>query len=257
MWKYITTAVVSVTFLIISVDTASAYEVVNVTAGSTVRGIVTFKGDVPEAERIRVTEDIKFCGDEIKVSRYQVLNSRVRNVVVWIEGVDRGKAIPENQVLVTIDKCVARPHVSIGFVGGEYVFRNEDEVLHAVQLKLGLAYQKQVSGRPLLTGASIYNIALPRKRVQIRKPIKRWHRHTEKTGFIQIRSSTHNWINGFIFVFDHPYAALTGQDGTFVIDGLLPGDYVLKAWHEGFGLQKRKIKVETGKILQADIQFGK
>jgi len=256
MWKYIT-VVVSATFLIISVDTASAYEVVNVTAGSTVRGTITFKGDVPEDERIRVTEDIRFCGEEIEENRYQVLNSRVQNVVVWIEGVNRGKVIPESQVQVTIDKCMAKPHVSIGFVGGDYLFGNDDDILHTVQLKLGLAYQKQVSGRPLTAGATIYNIALPRKKIRIRKPIKRWHSHSEKTGFIQVRSSTHYWVNGFIFVFDHPYAAVTGQDGTFVINGLLPGDYMLKAWHEGFGLQERKIKIETGKILQTDIQFGK
>ncbi|MEE8547314.1 MAG: carboxypeptidase-like regulatory domain-containing protein, partial [bacterium] len=256
MWKYLY-AVVSITFLFVFADKVSAYEVINVGADSTVRGTVTFKGDVPENEMIRVTEDTGFCGEEIEEYRYQVLNFRVRDVVVWIEDVSRGKAIPESQVSVTFDKCMVQPHVSIGFVGGDYLFRNEDSILHTVQLKLGLAYQKQVSGRPLTAGATIYNIALPRKRVRIRKPIKRWHRHTEKTGFIQIRSSTHYWINGFIFVFDHPYAAVTGQDGTFVIDGLLPGDYVLKAWHEGFGLQEGKIKVETGKILQADIQFGK
>ncbi|MCK5504841.1 MAG: carboxypeptidase regulatory-like domain-containing protein, partial [Thermodesulfovibrionia bacterium] len=123
--------------------------------------------------------------------------------------------------------------------------------------KLGLAYQKRVSRRPLEDGATIYNLALPKKGLQIEKPIKKWHRYTEETGFIQVRSNTHNWIRGYIFIFDHPYAAVTDEKGSFLIDNLPPGEYLLKAWHEGFGMKERKIRVKSGETAEVKIAFAK
>jgi len=155
-----------------------------------------------------------------------------------------------------IKDCRVVPHVNVGFVGEEYIFRNDDRILHTIQLKLGLAYQKKVSQRPLEDGASIYNIALPKTGLEVRKPIKKWHRMTADTGFIQIRSNTHNWIRGYIFIFDHPYAAVTDAEGAFEMDGLPPGEYTLKAWHEGFGLQERKINIKTGESVEIEVAFA-
>jgi hypothetical protein len=142
-------------------------------------------------------------------------------------------------------------------VGGEYLFKNEDEILHTIQLKLGLAYQKRISERPVKDGATIYNLALPLKDLQIEKPIKNYHKYSEETGFIQIRSNIHNWINGYIFIFDHPYAAVTDEKGAFVMDNIPPDEYLLKVWHEGFGMQEKKIKVTPGGLVEANIAFDK
>jgi hypothetical protein len=174
-----------------------------------------------------------------------------------LEGVTKGKTIPNSFVAVAIKNCNALPHVSAGFVGGKYVFRNDDDIMHTVQLKLGLAYQKQASQRPLKDGATIYNLALPIKGMQIKKPIKRYHRYTKDTGFIQIRSNTHNWISGYIFIFDHPYAAVTDEKGAFTMNNIISGEYLLKIWHEGFGMQERKIRVAAGQLVEADVEFGK
>jgi hypothetical protein len=113
-----------------------------------------------------------------------------------------------------------------------------------------------VSERPVKDGATIYNIALPLKDLQIEKPIKNYHKYSEETGFIQIRSNIHNWINGYIFIFDHPYAAVTDEKGAFVMDNIPPDEYLLKVWHEGFGMKERKIKVTPGGLVEANIAFG-
>ena len=254
MTKYIFIALVSVLYAM-SAGTVQGYDVVTVTNGAILKGTVTFKGSVRLDETIVINENTEYCGKEQKAGKYLVSDSRVKNVVVWIEGVEKGKAVPGKQVEVAIKNCRAVPHVNIGFVGGEYVFKNDDEILHTIQTKLGLAYQKKVSDRPLEDGASIYNLALPMKGLEVRKPIKKWHRITEDTGFIQIRSNTHNWIRGYIFIFDHPYAAVTDTEGTFEMDGIPQGEYTLKAWHEGFGLQEQKINIMAGKPLGVTIEF--
>ncbi len=254
MGKYFV-AVLILILSVVSVDTVQGYDVVKVKDGATLRGTVNFKGTVAD-ETIVINENADYCGKEQKAGKYLVSNSRVENVVVWIEGAEKGKAVPSKSVNVTIKNCRVVPHVNIGFVGGEYVFKNDDEILHTVQAKLGLAYQKKVSARPLEDGASIYNLALPKTGLEIVKPVKKWHRYTEDTGFIQIRSNTHNWIRGYIFVFDHPYAAVTDVKGNFEIESLPPGEYVLKAWHEGFGTKEQKINVKSGEAVEVEIAFA-
>jgi len=47
----------------------------------------------------------------------------------------------------------------------------------------------------------------------------------------------------FIGVFDHPYFAVTNDDGSYVISGLEPGVYVIEAWHEKLGSQTANVTV--------------
>ncbi len=254
MGKYFAVLLVLILFAV-SVDVVQGYDVVKVTNGATLKGTVSFKGDVPPDETITINKDVMYCGKERKAGKYIVFDSRVKNVVLWIEGIAKGKDVPKKNVDVTINKCRAVPHVNIGFVGGNYVFKNEDKILHTVQAKLGLAYQRKVSSRPLEDGASIYNLALPKAGLEVKKTIKKWHRITEDTGFIQVRSNTHNWIRGYIFIFDHPYAAVSDAKGSFEIDSLPAGEYIMKAWHEGFGMKEQNIKVESGELLEIEITF--
>jgi hypothetical protein len=225
--------------------------------GATLKGTVNFEGTVPPDETIVISTDTKYCGKEQKAGKYLISDARIKNVVVWIEGVEKGKAVPKKSVDVVIKNCRAVPHVNIGFVGGEYVFKNDDRILHTIQSKLGLAYQKRVSSRPLEDGATIYNLALPKTGLEVRKPIKKWHRYTEDTGFIQVRSNTHNWIRGYIYIFDHPYAAVTDASGAFAMEGLPAGEYTLKAWHEVFGIKEKKITVKSGESMEIVIDFSK
>jgi len=255
MVKYFA-AVLAVVLWAFSAGAVNGYDIIDVKNGATLKGTVNFTGSVPQDETIVINTNADYCGKEHKVGKYIVSDSKVKNAVVWIEGIEKGKALPKKQVDVTIKDCRAVPHVNIGFVGGEYVFRNDDRILHTIQSKLGLAYQKNVSQRPLEDGASIYNLALPTTGLEVRKPIKKWHRITEDTGFIQIRSNTHNWIRGYIFIFDHPYAAVTDAKGAFKMDDLPPGEYTLKAWHEGFGLQEKKINIKSGETAEIGIAFA-
>ena len=235
---------------------ALTYDVGQVKNGATIKVSVKHKGAVPENEIISMTEDPGVCGNRQESGVYQVDDSKVKNAVVWLEGVDKGRDTIRGSVNIKIDRCRIEPRVSVGFVGGDFTFVNNDPILHTVQLKMGLAYQKKVSGRPLSDGATIYNIALPLKGIGIRKPIKRWHRYTQYTGNVRIRSSTHPWMTGYAFIFNHPYAGVTDKNGVFELKDVPPGEYLLRIWHEGFGERERKVKVGPGQLLETDIDFG-
>ena len=51
----------------------------------------------------------------------------------------------------------------------------------------------------------------------------------------KIKCDVHPWMIAYIGVFDHPYFAVTGDDGTYSISGLSSGEYVIEAWHERLG----------------------
>jgi len=237
------------------VGAAYGYEAVDVKNGAVLKGVVVFKGTVPAEEPVIVAKNQEVCGKEQKLGKYLVKDSRVKNAVVWIEDVGKGKALSRTPVNITLKGCKAEPLVSAGFVGGKFVFSNEDDIMHTLQLKLGVEYQAKLSGRPVEDGATIYNLAFPIKGLRIEKPIKNYYRYSEDTGYIRVKSNTHETIRGSIFIFDHPYAAVTDDQGSFTMDGLLPGEYVLTAWHEGFTTQKQHLTVTSGGAAHVEIEL--
>lgn len=232
------------------------YEVINVKEGATLKGTIRFSGSVPPDEVIRIDRDVEVCGKEKAAKKYIISKDRIRNAVVWLEGVKKGKVITPKMVEVTVRGCEVEPLVNVGFVGGRFIFKNDDPILHTLQLKLGLEYHKVVSQRPLKDGATIYNIALPRKGIKVEKPIKDYHAYSDQRGFIKVTSNAHPWLRGYIFIFDHPYVAVTDNDGSFVIDNIPPGEYKLMNWHEGFGIKKRDIILKGGRVEDVEIDLS-
>jgi hypothetical protein len=43
-------------------------------------------------------------------------------------------------------------------------------------------------------------------------------------------------MTAYILVADHSYTAVTGDDGSFVIEGVPAGTYRIRMWHEGVRL---------------------
>ena len=73
---------------------------------------------------------------------------------------------------------------------------------------------------------------------------------------IPARCDVHPWMSAFINVFNHPYYAVSAADGSFTIDNLPPGDYVIEAWHETLGTQTQSITVAPNETAAAGISFG-
>ncbi len=61
----------------------------------------------------------------------------------------------------------------------------------------------------------------------------------------KVKCEVHSWMGAYIGVFSHPYFGVTGDDGSFTIKGLPAGEYTVEAWHEKFGTQTMKVKVDA------------
>jgi hypothetical protein len=58
---------------------------------------------------------------------------------------------------------------------------------------------------------------------------------------VPIECNVHGWMNAYVGVLDHPYFAVSGNDGAFSIGNLPPGTYTIEAWHEKYGTQTQEV----------------
>ena len=50
---------------------------------------------------------------------------------------------------------------------------------------------------------------------------------------LSLKCNIHQWMTGYVWAFDHPYAVVTGEDGTYEIKNVPAGtELTIVAWHE-------------------------
>jgi len=72
-----------------------------------------------------------------------------------------------------------------------------------------------------------------------------------------VKCDVHPWMGAQIAVFNHPFFAVTGEDGAFEIKGLPAGKYVVEAWHENaaFGILTMNVEVASGATVEKDFTY--
>ena len=78
----------------------------------------------------------------------------------------------------------------------------------------------------------------------------------KQAGIIQVMCDVHDWMNGWVVVQDHPYFAVTGEDGNFTITDVSPGSYKISVWHEKLGKQQAQMKVPANGKARLDFVFS-
>lgn len=75
---------------------------------------------------------------------------------------------------------------------------------------------------------------------------------------INVRCDYHPWMSAYHFPVDHPYVAVSDQDGKFKIEGLPAGKHAISVWQERGKFLERKlaITIEVDKDTTRDFTFG-
>lgn len=205
-----------------------------------VTGKVSFDGTAPKATRLRMDAD-KVCsrahkdavlGEEVVINA----NGTLRNVIVYVKDGLKVKKFPAPKGKTKFDQigCVYTPHVLGVQTGQEVEIVNSDPTLHNVH--------------SLSKDNPSFNVAQPKKGMTLSKTF-------EKGEIFKVKCEVHTWMGAYIGVFEHPFFAVTGDDGSFKLDKLPPGDYTLEAWHEKYGTQTMKVNVEKTGAQTADFTF--
>jgi plastocyanin len=222
---------------------APAGDAYTVPAGeaAVITGIVNFEGTAPAPEPIDMSEEPacaeKHSGGAVNRSVAVGDNGRLANVFVYVkEGLgDRRFAAAGDAPVMDQDGCMYEPRVLGVQTGQEVTFRNSDGLLHNINAQGS-------------TNRS-FNISQPQNMDSRRT-------FAQQEVMIPVRCDVHGWMEAYVGVVDHPYFAVTGEDGSFRIENLPPGTYTIEAWHEAYGAQTTQVTVAAQQTGETTFTFN-
>jgi hypothetical protein len=216
---------------------ALAYEAGTVSGGGTIEGKVIYNGPVP-TRKIIPNKDVEVCGGIREEALVEVgPDNVVKNAAVYLVEVAKGKAWSPASKPPELDniKCRFVPDVQV-IPAGPLDVVNKDPVLHNTHGYYG--------------NRTVFNMALPNEGQRIPTELTR-------AGTVRVDCDAHGWMEGWIYVVDNPYYAITGDDGKFSITDVPPGTYNLVAMQSYTGPVQQSVTVASGKPTILTIELKK
>ncbi len=205
-----------------------------------IAGKVTLEGAAPAQEPIQMAADpncAKMHSTPV-ATEFVVAGEGggLANGFVYVKSGLQG-SFPAPTEPVTLDQkgCVYVPHVIGIQVGQPLMVVNSDETLHNIH-------------------------AMPKKNKEfnIGQPVKGLK--TERSFaaaevMVPFKCDVHKWMNSYAGVVDHPFFAVTAADGSFTINGVPPGSYVVEVWHEKLGTKEMNVTVAETATAEASFSY--
>jgi hypothetical protein len=167
-------------------------------------------------------------------------NKGIANIFVYLRKAPKSidpslKASKTKDVVFDNKGCQYVPHAQIARTDQQLHFTSSDAVAHNIHTYT-------------LSNPQQNFILQANDQVGSKVDIK-----TAETLPMAVKCDIHPWMNGWVLIADHPYAAVTDKDGKFKIEGLPEGEHSFRVWHElpGYVEREWKVKVEGGKTTTA------
>lgn len=78
-----------------------------------------------------------------------------------------------------------------------------------------------------------------------------------RPGIVPVSCDIHSHMSAYILVFNHPFFAVTDDEGRYAIAGVPGGTYTLTVWSEIGRPAPRKVSVGDGETVEANFQVGR
>ncbi len=196
----------------------------------TIVGQLIWDGPVPKPKPKPVVPHAAH-GDDLIVNP---TNKGVRNIFVYEKAKtyrsNPGKVHPDLQqpskepLLFSADKGRFKPRGLLVRAGREILIRNKDVTAHNVHVMPVKNHGVGFLVKP--NDLRDVRVTLPQPEVI---PIR-------------VKCDLQPWMEAHWLVLDHPYMALTDEDGRFTIANLPEGQHELRLWHERVGYIHKKLK---------------
>lgn len=218
----------------------SYFKVDGATAGS-ITGTVRYTGKKPARKLIDMSEDPACVeahpGKAYDESLVVGAHGGLANAFIYVKRGLEGKNFEVPATPVTIDQsgCWFRPRI-LGIQTNQILrVTNSDPVTHNIHPMAEMNREWNHSQGP-------GDAALSRKFV---KP----------EVMIRVKCNIHSWMHAYIGVLEHPYFAVSSDDGSFAIKNLPPGTYTLAIWQENLGTQEQQVTVSEHSDVVTNFTF--
>jgi hypothetical protein len=211
-------------------------ELATVEHAGRISGTVSYAG-TKQAATLDVTKDHGVCTHGGEPDGSLVVNGgKLANALIYLVDVARGKSWGTQAATLDNNQCLFSPRVVVSRHRANLSIKNSDPLLHNTNLTLREGSR------------TLGNISLPRQNQVIERSLA-------KQGLVDVKCDVHPWMQAFVWVSSHPYATVSAADGTFSIDGVPPGDYQVKAWHEVLGEKEMRVTVAPDGAATLDVAF--
>jgi len=198
------------------------------TAGS-ITGTVTLDGTPPVSKPIDMSASPACVqANSLPVVAPSVLtgeNGALANVVVYVKsGLGNYRYdTPTDTAVLEQKSCMYEPHVVALMMNQPFEIQNNDPTMHNVH-PLPKHNRQWSTSQPAGSAALKSTFARPEFAMEV-------------------LCNVHPWMRAWIFVFDHPYYAVTSRTGKFELKNLPPSTYTIEAWHETYGAQDQTVTI--------------
>lgn len=195
----------------------------------TLKGQFVFDGAAPKPMPITVTKDAEFCGKHSLVSEDLVVDPQskgIANIVVSLY-LSRGSAEPavhpdyaetaEAEVRIDNENCRFAPHIVPLRTTQILLVGNKDPIGHNTKIDPWAPGNTAIN--PIIPAGSEQQHRFPAAE---RRPVS-------------VSCSIHPWMTAWLVVTDHPYVAVSDEEGKFEIANLPAGEWEFQAWQEKVG----------------------
>lgn len=219
---------------------ATATEAAEPAGSSSIAGTINFTGTAPERQQLNLDRECQELRSDPALSQNVVVNDNgtLRWVFVYVkEGLgDQQFAVSSEPAVLDQEGCMYDPHV-IGMQAGQTLkILNSDPLLHNI-------HALPEKNRP-------FNFGMPTAGQEREQSFR------VPEVMIRIKCDVHPWMESWAGVTEHPFHGVSGEDGSFSIENLPAGEYVIEAWHEEFGTQTQNVTVGDDESATLDFTFG-
>jgi hypothetical protein len=216
-------------------------------ADGIISGTVRLVGPAPNSPGIQPEPDFDACGSESRQTTSLLLgtNHTVRDAIIYLGGYAQIDVASKTNDAVVLDQrnCEFVPRIQIARSGAPLLLRNSDPVLHVVRID---ALNGTNGQRTLLEAATPYTGY--EKACQLA--------HFREPTLLHVTSANgHAWMNAYIAVMPHPWAALTDGNGRFALRNVPPGTHKIYAWHEVLGVLTKEVNLNGNHTAVVDFDF--
>jgi len=206
-------------------------------AQGVLEGQVLFEGStIPLSTRVQNTTDPQDCGTIQSLGNIIISsqNQGIKNVIVALNDVPLPQNYSPQPVAFTLDNrdCQFQPHVAVLTTESSIEAVNSDPIFHSVHLY----------------GFYNLNQALGAHQSKVVQTVKR-------PGYVIVKCDVHGWMQAFLRVDNHPFHSVSAEDGTFRIENIPAGSYMLEVWHEYFGEQELTVNIKEDALSRVTVYY--